>query len=80
MNLNPTRIFELAEYTRQKFNKTDVLAGKENGIWRKYSADEYVNITDSIGYGLLNLGVERGDSVLCSSFTFAERENILALI
>ena len=63
MDLKPTRIFELAEYTRQKFNTADVLAGKEDGIWRTYSADEYVNITDSVAYGLLNLGIDRGDKV-----------------
>ena len=63
MDLKPTRIFELAEYTRQKFNKPDVLAGKEDGVWRSYSADEYVSITDTIGYGLLNLGVNKGDKI-----------------
>jgi len=63
MNATPTRIFELAEYTRQNFNKKDVLAGKENGVWRKYSAEEYVNTSNSIGYGLLNLGIERGDKI-----------------
>ena len=41
MNATPTRIFELAEYTAKNFNKKDVLAGKENGVWRKYSAQEY---------------------------------------
>ena len=45
MNATPSRIFELAEFTRQNFNKKDVLAGKQNGIWRKYSAEEYVNTT-----------------------------------
>ena len=63
MDLKPTRIFELAEFTRQKFNKSDVLAGKEDGNWRTYSADEYVTMTDSIGYGLINLGIERGDKI-----------------
>ena len=63
MDLKPTRIFELAEFTRQKFNKPDVLAGKEDGNWRTYSADEYVTMTDSIGYGLINLGMERGDKI-----------------
>ena len=63
MNVTPTRIFELAEYTHQNFNKKDVLAGKENGVWRKYSAEEYVNTSNSIGYGLLNLGIERGDKI-----------------
>ena len=50
MNATPSRIFELAEFTRQNFNKKDVLAGKQKGIWRKYSAEEYVNTTDAIGY------------------------------
>ena len=63
MNATLTRIFELAEYTRQNFNKKDVLAGKENGVWRKYSAEEYVNTSNSIGYGLLNIGIERGDKI-----------------
>ena len=48
MNATPSRIFELAEFTRQNFNKIDVLAGKENGTWRKYSAEEYVNTTPSL--------------------------------
>ena len=52
MNATPTRIFELAEYTLQNFNKKDVLAGKENDVWRKYSAEEYMNITHAIGYRL----------------------------
>ena len=63
MDLKPTRLFELAEYNRQKFNKNDVLAGKEDGVWRKYSAEEYVSMSNSIGYGLLNLGIERGDKI-----------------
>lgn len=63
MNLKPTRIFELAEYTRQQYNKKDVIAGKEDGVWRTYTADEYVEITNYIAYGLLNLGVNRGDKI-----------------
>ena len=63
MNATPSRIFELAEFTRQNFNKKDVLAGKQNGIWRKYSAEEYVNTTNAIGYGLLNIGMDRGDKI-----------------
>ena len=54
MELKPSRIFELAEYTQQKFNKPDVIAGKEDGVWRTYSAEEFVKITDAVGYSLLN--------------------------
>jgi long-chain acyl-CoA synthetase len=72
MDLKPTRLFELAEYTRQKFNKNDVLAGKEDGVWRTYTADEYVSMSDSIGYGLLNTGIERGDKISVISQNRAE--------
>ena len=72
MELKPTRLFELAEYTRQKFNKNDVLAGKEDGIWRTYTADEYVSMSDSVGYGLLNIGIERGDKISVISQNRAE--------
>jgi long-chain acyl-CoA synthetase len=63
MEFKPSRIFELAEYTQQKFNKPDVIAGKEDGVWRTYSAEEFVKITDAVGYGLLNLGINRGDRI-----------------
>jgi long-chain acyl-CoA synthetase len=63
MNPKPTRIFELAAFTEQNYNKPDVIAGKENGVWRTYSAKEYVSMTDNLAYGLLNLGMTRGDKI-----------------
>ena len=51
MDLKPTRIFELAEFTRQKFNKPDVLAGKEDGNWRTYSADEEATFVSMVNDG-----------------------------
>ena len=72
MNLKPTRIFELAEYTRQQYNKKDVLAGKENGIWKTYSADEYIELTNNLAYGLLNLDIDRGDKIAIISLNRPE--------
>ncbi len=72
MNLKPTRIFELAEYTKQQYNKKDVLAGKENGTWKTYSADEYVELTNSLAYGLLNLDIKRGDKIAVISLNRPE--------
>ena len=63
MNATPSRIFELAEFTLQNFNKKDVLAGKQGSVWRKYSAKEYEDTTNAIGYGLLNIGIDRGDKI-----------------
>jgi long-chain acyl-CoA synthetase len=59
-----TRLFDLLTHYREKFNeKDDVLAGKENGKWVKYSIGQYIEIADNISYGLLQLGVEAGDKI-----------------
>jgi len=48
----------------QKFVfKTDALAGKENGVWVKYSSQDYIDNCYFISYGLLALGLKKGDKV-----------------
>jgi len=59
-----TRLFDLLTHYREKFNeKDDVLAGKENGKWVKYSIGQYIEFANNISYGLLQLGVEAGDKI-----------------
>jgi len=58
------RIFDLLPYYKSNFEpKDDVLAGKEDGIWVKYSIDQYIEIVDHISYGLISLGIMPGDRV-----------------
>lgn len=59
-----TRLFDLLTYYKQTFKpKEDVLAGKEAGAWVKYSIDDYIYHADHISYGLLKLGVKKGDRI-----------------
>jgi long-chain acyl-CoA synthetase len=59
-----TRLFDLLPYYKNNFKaKDDVLAGKENGKWIKYSIDQYIETAASISYGLLKLGVSPGDKI-----------------
>jgi len=59
-----TRLFDLLPYFKEKFQpKEDVLAGKENGKWVKYSIDDYIDAADNISYGLLKLGIKPGDKI-----------------
>ncbi|MCK4676700.1 MAG: long-chain fatty acid--CoA ligase [Bacteroidales bacterium] len=59
-----TRVFDLLPQYKKKFiPKDDVLAGKENGSWVKYSIDQYIEIADNVSYGLLALGVQKGDKI-----------------
>ena len=59
-----TRIFDILPHYEQSFKpKADVLAGKDNGVWVKYSIKDYIAYADNISYGLLKLGVRPGDNV-----------------
>lgn len=59
-----TRLFDLLPNYREKFRgKDDVLAGKENGRWVKYTIDQYTEMANHISYGLLKLGVKPGDKI-----------------
>lgn len=59
-----TRIFDLLDLLKEKYRKDDILCGKENGKWRKYSVDEYIEISHSISCALLELGLQKGDKVV----------------
>jgi long-chain acyl-CoA synthetase len=68
-----TRIFDLLErYEHLCPDKTDALAGKDEGVWKSYSTREFREISDNISYGLLKLGVGKGDKI--ASITFNRPE------
>lgn len=58
------RIFDLLPYIKEEYGADNhVLAGKENGEWIKYTASEYIDLTNKISYGLLKLGIKKGDKI-----------------
>ncbi len=62
--MEPKRIFDLISRYKLKFKpKDDVLAAKENGNWKKYSIDEYIENVNNVSYALLKLGIKKGDTV-----------------
>ena len=58
-----TRIFDLLDYCCEKFPRKDALAAKENGAWKTYSTQEYRETATALSYGLLALGVKKGDAI-----------------
>jgi long-chain acyl-CoA synthetase len=59
-----TRLFDLLPHIRGSYQKKDdLIAGKENGAWVKYSIDDYIEMSDYVSYGLLALGVQKGDKI-----------------
>jgi len=58
------RLFDLLTHNKNNYlPKDDVLAGKEDGKWRKYSIDEYISIVDDLSYGFIHMGVAKGDKI-----------------
>ncbi len=58
-----TRIFDLLDRFAERYHKNDVLAGKTDGEWIKYSYEEYYRKSNYVSYGLMALGFKRGDKI-----------------
>lgn len=59
-----TRLFDLLPHYETKFRpKDDVVAGKENGEWIKYSIGQYREAADAISFALLGNGIVKGDKI-----------------
>ena len=55
------RLFDCIEHQLQQFPKQDMLAAKENGVWRKYATKEIAQTVNEVSAGLLNLGLSAND-------------------
>ena len=59
-----TRLFDILPHYKEAFKpKDDVIAGRDNGVWIKYSIDEYIQSADRISFALLKLGIQPGDNI-----------------
>ncbi len=59
-----TRTFDLLELYATKYKDKEIaIAGKENKKWVNYSSKEYVDNSFNVSYGLLALGLNKGDKV-----------------
>lgn len=60
----PPRLFDLLDRYVEKYGyKDNLFAGKVNGQWVKYDGKKFREITNSISYGLLKIGIKKGDKV-----------------
>ena len=68
-----SRIFDYIDFQLNKFPKTDMFSGKENGKWINYSTAEVKSIVNNLSAGLLKLGVSGNDMTI-------ENQDKIALI
>ena len=62
-----TRTFDLLNRYQENFDKEDALVAKENGKWVKYSTRQYIDYAYAFSYGLLALGIKKGDKIVTVS-------------
>ena len=61
------RTFDVLDHAMKTYPRTDALASKVDGQWVTWSTDEYVRIANQISYGLLSLGLKKGDKIVSAS-------------
>lgn len=62
--MSVTRLFDLLDRYQELYpHKTDALAAKENGKWVTYSTAQFLDTARSVAYGLMAMGVEKGDKI-----------------
>src|SRR6516225_4365182 len=57
----PTRLFDCVAHQLEKFPKEDMMAAKEQGVWRKYSTREVSDKVNKLTAGLLAMGISGND-------------------
>jgi long-chain acyl-CoA synthetase len=58
-----TRVFDLLDWLLVKYPKDDILSGKRNGEWLKFSVNDYYQYSVLLSYGFHQLGLRKGDKV-----------------
>ena len=58
-----TRIFDLLDRYKNKFDKSDAFVSKKGNEWIKISSERYYNDSHLFSYGLMALGFKKGDKI-----------------
>lgn len=59
-----TRIFDILTHYQEKYPTQEcALASKIDGVWQKIGIQAYIKMVDDISYGLLHIGVKKGDNI-----------------
>jgi long-chain acyl-CoA synthetase len=61
------RTFDLLERYEKHFDKDDALVAKRDGKWFSFSTQQYIRNSCLISYGLLALGIKKGDKIVTVS-------------
>ncbi|MEM1324735.1 MAG: long-chain fatty acid--CoA ligase [Bacteroidota bacterium] len=66
--MQPTRLFDFIYYQQENCPQTVSFAGKRDGKWHTYSTQDMINQSLKTAAGLLELGLQEGDTVAIVSY------------
>lgn len=61
--MSVTRTFDILERGIDIYNGRTVLACKQNGTWIEYDIRDYIENSNNLSFGLLALGLKKGDKI-----------------
>ncbi|RLD53269.1 MAG: long-chain fatty acid--CoA ligase [Bacteroidetes bacterium] len=61
------RTFDIVDQLMEKNQRDDALGVKRNGKWEKFSTAQYREFANNFSYGLMELGLKKGDKILTLS-------------
>lgn len=64
---NFTRIHDLLPLIKHQFKRDVLIAGKRNGKWTNYGAQEFLDLVDLTSQGLVARGIQKGERVAIMS-------------
>lgn len=67
MTIEITRTFDLLDHLVNNFPKEDILAGKVDKEWVKYSSQDYYKYAHYLAYGFVDMGWMPGDKIITLS-------------
>lgn len=61
------RIFDILEHYKEQHKSSCIVAGKKDGVWVKYSSEEFLSHIDNLSKALIAKGVQKGDRIALMS-------------
>jgi len=58
-----SRTFDIIDWNIEKYSRKVAIAGKNGNEWKTYSTDDYRDMTNMVSYGLMAMGLKKGDKV-----------------
>lgn len=58
-----TRVFDILPHYATHYKNDGALCSKENGVWVKYTINQYIEKVNFISYGLMQFGIKKGDKI-----------------